>query len=132
MRIAMRKLTKQEIEDLENIPLYPTGESIPVDCKVGLPKFTKIMIADNPQYYDEKFFNERKIKMSEWTTAEKALAEEVEYSTEQIAKLKDDIKTQGERIKKLQSFCEHKRYIYHLRQAEDNSYNECKVCGKIF
>ena len=38
MRIAMRKLTKQEIEDLENIPLYPTGESIPVDCKVGLPK----------------------------------------------------------------------------------------------
>lgn len=37
MRIAMRKLTKQEIKELENKPLYPTGESIPVDCEVSLP-----------------------------------------------------------------------------------------------
>lgn len=71
--------------------------------------------------------------MPEWTNAEKALATEVEYSKEEIAKLKDDIATQEERIKKLQSFCEHKQYDHHHRQiAEENSYNECKICGKIF
>lgn len=43
----MRKLTKQEIEELENIPLYPTGESIPVDCGVSVrpsvAKFAEVM-----------------------------------------------------------------------------------------
>ena len=33
--IGIRQLTKKETEELENIPLYPTGESIPVDCKVS-------------------------------------------------------------------------------------------------
>jgi len=56
MRAKLPKITEEEMKELEQMPLEPTGESIPVDCKVGLPKFTKIMIADNPQYYDEKFF----------------------------------------------------------------------------
>lgn len=71
--------------------------------------------------------------MSEWTKAERALATEVEYSNEKITELKDQIKTQEERISKLRSFCGHKQYDHHHRQiAEENSYNECKICGKIF
>lgn len=71
--------------------------------------------------------------MSEWTPAERALATEVENSKERINKLEKEIKIEEERIKKLQSFCEHRQNVHHHREiAEDNSYNECKICGKIF
>jgi hypothetical protein len=38
MRAKLPKITKEENEMLENMPLYPTGESIPVDCEVSLQK----------------------------------------------------------------------------------------------
>ena len=35
MRKRLPKITKEENEMLEQMPLKPTGESIPVDCEVG-------------------------------------------------------------------------------------------------
>jgi len=35
MRAKLPKITEEEMKELEQIPLSPTGESIPVGCKVS-------------------------------------------------------------------------------------------------
>ena len=53
MRAKLPKITKEENEMLEQVPLNPTGESIPVDCKV----INNCVIWEGREYYRIKKFD---------------------------------------------------------------------------
>jgi len=72
-------------------------------------------------------------KSIEFTDAENNLAEKVNKILEEISNTRIELSKKEESLKELQSFCNHKHYTHHGRQvAEDDPWNECKICGAIF
>lgn len=77
MRARLPKITKEENEMLEQMPLEPTGESIPVDCLVRL----KAIITKNLKTFTEKPLGTIESDLCDWN---KPSAFAYNYSPEEL------------------------------------------------
>lgn len=72
-------------------------------------------------------------RVIELTETENNLAEEVNKTLEELTDIRQSLKDKESILKELQSFCSHREYWHHARQcAEDDPWNECKICKAIF